>query len=418
MKTIYVAPLAAALASTVAFADEVSGYPGYPVAKPTPATSHADSHTSFNPKISVILDGGYSDYSESGGEAELEGFFLAGEAGLREEGFALGHTEVAISADIDNLFFGKLGLAIAEHDGETEVELEEAYIETIGLGEGFTIRAGRFFSGVGYLNQQHQHAWDFVDAPLIYRGLWGRNYIDDGLRASWVAPSTTFIEIGGELLAGRGFPASREQGNQMDSRVLFANFGGDFDDSNAWQAGISYHNADVTDRSGGGHAHGGGEEEGAHFTGDSRTYGVNFVYKWAPHGNYQTTNVKLQGEYFYRTEDGDLEHEADMEESTLELKQSGFYLQGIYQFHPHWRAGLRYDRVTSDAHGSDEDLIEESGLHADHSPWRATAAIEWVPSEFSRIRLQYNRDQSGHDAENQMFVQFTHSLGAHGAHKF
>ena len=46
---------------------------------------------------------------------------------------------------------------------EDEVEVEEAFFRTLALPEGFTAKGGRFFSGFGYLNEVHSHAWDFVD---------------------------------------------------------------------------------------------------------------------------------------------------------------------------------------------------------------------------------------------------------------
>ncbi|MEW8550778.1 MAG: zinc-regulated TonB-dependent outer membrane receptor, partial [Candidatus Thiodiazotropha endolucinida] len=130
----------------------------------------------FNPDISLILDGRFGAFDNES-DYELPGFMLGGEAGRGEEGFHLGHNELAISANVDDLFYGKLTAAIADHEGETEVELEEAFIETSALGNGLNIKAGRFFSSIGYLNQQHGHAWDFVDAPLIYRGLFGEQLI-------------------------------------------------------------------------------------------------------------------------------------------------------------------------------------------------------------------------------------------------
>jgi hypothetical protein len=43
---------------------------------------------------------------------------------------------------------------------------------------------------------------------------------------------------------------------------------------------------------------------------------------------------------------------------------------------------------------------------------------EWVPSEYSRIRLQYNRDDSYQISDDQFYLQYTFSIGAHGAHAF
>ena len=97
----------------------------------------------FNPDISLILDGRYGQYSNES-DYELPGFMLGGEASRGEKGFHLGHNELVMSAHIDDLFYAKMTTAIAEHEGETEVELEEAFIETQGLGHGLVIRAGRF----------------------------------------------------------------------------------------------------------------------------------------------------------------------------------------------------------------------------------------------------------------------------------
>ena len=142
------------------------------------------TNNGFNPAISVILDGVYASYKNDPEEYNIPGYPLGGEAELAPEGFSLGHSEISFSNNIDDKFFGQLTLAIVEHEGELEVELEEAFFETLALGHGFTIRGGRFYSALGYLNQQHQHAWDFQDAPLVYRGIFGNQYFDYGLRAS------------------------------------------------------------------------------------------------------------------------------------------------------------------------------------------------------------------------------------------
>ena len=42
------------------------------------------------------------------------------------------------------------------------------------------------------------------------------------------------------------------------------------------------------------------------FSGNSRTWVADAIYKWSPGGNATRTNLKLQGEYFRRTERGTL----------------------------------------------------------------------------------------------------------------
>jgi len=108
-----------------------------------------------------------------------------------------------------------------------------------------------------------------------------------------------------------------------------------------------------------------------------------------------------------------------LETSTYDGDQTGWYAQTIYQFQPQWRAGLRYDRLDSNNRGSDADVLGEAGLDNEgHTPKRTSAMIEWVPSEFSRVRLQYNRDRSYEESDDQVILQYTTSLGSHGAHQY
>lgn len=379
----------------------------------------AVTSNAMNPAMSLILDGQFSRYDRDPEAYELPGFALGGEAGLAAEGFSLGHSELILSANVDENFYGQLTLALDEHEGETKTELEEAFFQTIGLGNGLTVRGGRFFSAVGYHNQQHPHAWNFADAALVYRALFGDHYIDDGLRLSWIAPTKGFLELGGEMLRGARFPGAGEH-DGAGSQVLFLNLGGDLGDSHSWQAGISRMSASVEGRTSGSHAHGGATETPS-FSGDSDVNGLSLIYKWAPQGNYKNRNFKLQAEYFQRDEDGSVELlGSDPLESTSYLgDQSGYYVQGIFQFMPRWRTGLRYDRLESSNSGSDADVLAEAGLDNEGvDPTRYSAMVEWVPSEFSRVRLQLNRDDSYGERDDQLILQYTMSLGSHGAHSF
>ncbi|MBE9563942.1 MAG: hypothetical protein IMF17_01770 [Proteobacteria bacterium] len=377
------------------------------------------TNNGFNPAISVILDGVFASYKNNPDDYVLSGYAQGGEAGLAAEGFSLGHSEITLSNNIDDKFFAQLTLAIAEHEGSTEVELEEAFFETLALGDGFSVRGGRFYSAIGYLNQQHEHAWDFQDAPLIYRGLFGNQYFDDGLRLSYIAATDLFLELGTEVFAGGKFPAGGEHSG-VGSWTAFVNVGGDIGVSHSWQSGVSYWSADNIEREYGGHDHGGVGEVPL-FEGDSHIVGFNAVYKWAPDGNYREHNVKLQFEYFSRDEEGDLTllNSSPIETSTLNSRQDGWYAQATWQFVRTWSAGIRYDMVDSDNTGSDASVLDEAGwLAAGHVPKRASLMAQWEPSEYSRIRLQYNRDESYPVTDDQLFLQYTFSMGAHGAHQY
>ena len=88
---------------------------------------------SFNPSIGLILNGQYNQFSSD--EGEIAGFAVGHEGERPREGFAVDHTELNFTANVDDKFFGSTTAAIAQHEGETEVELEEAYIQALpGLG--------------------------------------------------------------------------------------------------------------------------------------------------------------------------------------------------------------------------------------------------------------------------------------------
>lgn len=392
------------------------------VTKSSTSKSAFKTQNSFNPAISLILDGRYASFSNNPEEYELPGFALGGESGLGEEGFSLGHTELVASANIDDKFYGQASLALHDHEGSSEVELEEAFIQTIGLGNGVTVKGGRFFSAMGYLNEQHEHAWDFADAPLIYRGLFGNQLRDDGLQVSYIAPTDTFLQLGAEAFKGSSFPAGGESDN-VGAWTAFANIGGDIGVEHSWLFGLSHWQAnDIDGRTSGGHAHEGeDEEETPSFSGKSKINAVDFVYKWAPNGNPSQQNFKFQVEYFDRREEGVITmlNSDPLEATRYDGEQNGWYAQAVHQFKPQWRVGLRYDQLDSNNSGADTDILEEAGLDNEgHTPKRYSAMVEWLPSEFSRIRLQFNRDQSYEDTDNQLFLQYTHSLGSHGAHQY
>lgn len=394
------------------------------------------------PQASIIVDGIISDYSQDPEEYRLPGFQLGGEAGLHDEGWSFGHNEFTVSTEIGGFLEGRFTGVMHQHDSEMEFELEELWLQTLGLGHGVTLKGGRFFSDIGYQNNIHPHAWDFVDAPLVYIGMLGSQYKDNGLQAAWIAPADIYLRLGTEAFTGDEFPFDYEGGG-VGSWSLFADIGDDINDSHSWQLGFSYLEGESGERFGG-HDHGGGhhevhafeeedeEQEHGHeehgdephlpaFSGDSSIYALDLVYKWAPLGNYKERFFKLQMEYMYRREDGriDLFSGDEIEESSsYKGRQHGAYIQGSYRFPPYWQASLRYDWLGSSNSAADSEVLEEAGLESDHDPWRIGGAVAWVPNEYTTLRFQYNHDRSLPRTDHQFFVQFIYSFGPHGAHPF
>jgi hypothetical protein len=396
-----------------------------------PFSLHAQTNNisgnQFNPAISLILDGYYADYQD---DFELPGFQTGGEAGLPEQGFGLGHSELSISANIDDRFYGSATIALHEHEGATETELEEAFIETVGFGNGITFKGGKFFSGLGYMNGQHEHAWDFATAPLVYAALFGNKLVDQGVQARWLAPLDFYLELGAEITRGDSFPGGENSGNQ--GQVLFAKTGADLSANTSWQLGLSGYRTRFDERAGGDHGHEGeGEEHSAELLmndGEVSIVGMDAVFKWAPTGNSRERQLVLQAEYFQRDENAALNFtEADSSVlADYDGKQSGYYAQAVYRFMPGWRIGARYDAIKADndlvevaADGIDlEEFLEDTGFDNRDTITRETWMLDYSHSEFSRIRFQYSYFDLPGNRDELFMIQYTMSLGSHGAHRY
>jgi hypothetical protein len=395
-----------------------------PVQTAPPAQEReAAAANSANPEISLILQGRYSQLKP--GERRPTGFLRDSGIGVPTRGFSLDDTELILAANIDPYFRGLANVVMA--DGNADVE--EAWFQTLTLGEGLTLKGGRFISGIGYQNEQHPHAWDFADNNLMYQTLFGEHLVQDGLQLKWLAPTETFLELGAEIGRGGAFPGSMDGGdkNGPGDWALYGHVGGDVGESSAWRAGLSYLSAQpknreslVRDLD--------GVDTLSRFTGKSRTWIADFIWKWAPDGNPRSRNFKFQSEYFQRNESGELAcGDADAALPSLcsggssdayRARQSGWYAQGIYQLMPHWRVGLRYDRLNMGSldYGANNAIL----LPANYHPNKWSLMTDYAPSEFSLFRLQLSRDHAmqGDPDNSQITLQYIYSLGPHGAHKF
>lgn len=307
-------------------------------------SSYTTGDSAFNPAIGVVFQGFVNANEGEPGDGE---------------GFAVGETELIMNANVDDKFAAYLTAALAFEDGESALEIEEAWVESTALPVGLGARFGRMFSGLGYLNSKHSHTWDFTDQPLPYQAFLDGRFVDNGVRLSWLAPTDVFIELSGELMQGEGDPSG------FGAHTLFANIGGDVGTDHSWLAGLSRLDKDI-----------GQELTVAHL-----------VWKWAPDGNWKQRNFVFQTEYF---------------ENNDAASDEGWYAQAVFQPVPRWRIGARLDAL--DIAGDD--------------PERQSLMVDWSNSEFSRLRLQFTNDQTSGEDVNEWTLQYIHSIGAHGAHTF
>ncbi len=361
---------------------------------------HATAAEGFSPSVSLVLDGAYKS-----DELALN---------AREKGFELGHTELSISDYIDDLFFGQATGVVHDHEGETEFELEEAFVETLALPGGFQLRGGRFLSQVGYLNGQHPHADDFAERPLLYRAFLGGHYFDDGVRANWVLPTPIYWRIGAEAFSGGQLAGDSDVDRDVGVLTVSSKLGGDIGDSHSWQLGVSYLRNRLIDSGGHDHNdghdhdhdhdHGHGHAHGARFMGEN-LYLADVVWKWAPGGNNRQQQLRLSAEYAYVTDLNDYATDDDVHQA--------WYASAAYRFHPQWEVGLRYGEL---------DVSEPHGDHFhDGSLRESNLMLAWKHSHFSTLRLQYTHqhDRGGFaDAGDAVTLQYVMSLGDHDAHAY
>lgn len=338
----------------------------------------------------------------------------------KQRGFTVQNVELTLSGAVDPYFRGQGNIIFQiDPDGETVVELEEAYLESLSLPWNLQVKGGTYFTEFGRLNPTHPHSWDFVDVPLVNARFLGPDGLRNaGARVSWLTPTPFYSELflgmqnsqgetaesfrsdhEDELYLGR--PAVDTQVDNFGDLLYSARYAASFNlaDEHTLLAGLSGAvgpNSSGTDT-------------------DTQIYGVDLFYKWKPRRhNKGFPFVTWQTEWMARRyEAGAWGGDADNPALPRQvLRDSGVYSQVSWGFRPGWVASLRGDYVT----GDDNPLSENP---ESIERWRVSPALTYYPSEFSKVRLQYNYDnRDGLGVDHSVWLQFEFLLGAHAAHKF
>src|SRR5438128_85072 len=340
----------------------------------------------------------------------------------QQRGFNARNIELAFDGAVDPYFEGFANIVFKlDNDNQTEVEVEEAFMQTTSLPFNLQLKGGQFFAAFGRLNPTHPHTWDFADTPLVNGLFLG----PDGLRGvgaqgSWTLPLPWYSQLIFASQNGRGSTGFSFR-NPGDNGMFFDRITTDREALGlqyfVWIPRFenSFNLSETQTVLAGVSGAFGSNETGA----NSRTqiYGADLLYKWKSaraEGGFPF--VKWQTEFMYRRFEAG--HGANDSFPVAETFHDwGLYSQVLWGFKKGWVVGIRGDYVHMQNSEFTDDLDRQSRS-------RISANLTWYPTEFSKLRLQYNHDFleqnfSLSDREvDSLFLQFEFILGSHGAHKF
>jgi len=392
--------------------------------------------SSFRKGGGISAQVGMTVDAAAGGSTAPDRIIKQGEQGLQigdhdpnRNGFTLQAAELSLVGAVDPYFDAFANFAILlDEAGDTQFEVEEAWAQTRDLPAGFQVRAGQHYTEFGRANKLHVHQQPFVDQPFIISRMFG----GDGQRqvgayVSWLSPLPWYSEfiVDGQNCNGETMPSfcGADEGVGGFANVINQSRG--FDDvvwTGRWLNGF-----DLTDETS--VNVGLSASYGPNRTGPGNNtliYGTDIYAKW-------TSPFADKGFPFFAWETEALTRRFEAGDRVTGQRQNlrdwGLYTQALYGFTPNWVAGLRfgYGNGNGDS-GNDPNRAAR---------YRISPNITWFPTEFSKLRLQFNHDWSeqlpgaglsadadpstgtfGQHTAETIWLQLEIALGSHLAHKF
>lgn len=335
---------------------------------PTPAVTQRTA-ISTNPNISVIGDFRAAYFSPAQRHFNIE----------------FHEAEVAFQSVVDPYaradFF--LSLAPDPETGEFGIELEEGYLTTLSLPAQLQLKAGKFRSTFGKINNIHPHALPYIDVPAVYAHYLGEEGLNDtGISLSWLVPNPLdfFQELTIEATQG---PAENESftTSTFDRYLYLAHLKNFWDlTSNATlELGFS------------------GVVGPNHNDFNSALGAVDVTYKWKPLRFNTYKSLVLQAEALWSRKKVAVNND---------VKSWGAYGLVTYQLKKRLFFTGRFDYSNL----PDNATFVERAF---------SGTLGWLATEFQKAELEFKTTTSNSFSRTtQVLLRSVFVIGAHGAHAY
>lgn len=299
--------------------------------------------------------------------------------------------ELMFFGPLDPTFDAMINLAVHNEEGEYHAEMHEAYVGSSKLIPRSRFRAGKFFLGVGRLNQFHQHDWAFISAPKVHTTFFDPEGVaDTGAEFSTLLPTDSFWDITVGVTNGYTWGHAHDAGKKPQVPVHYihpVNFI-DLGEAGAIQWGLNYLGRTDAEAI------------------QTQLYGLDFVYKKT---EGKTLERLFQSEIWMRVQSG----------PEIERKEEiGAYFFPQIAINERSFVGVRVDMFSELSRSFVSDGSKQDNLEYGFVP-----TYTYKNSEFSLFRASYGYNvqtfRGEEDVKEQLVeFQFVAILGAHPAHSF
>jgi len=306
--------------------------------------------------------------------------------------FALRSGELFLSAPVDPFVRAFATINGSSTEG---FDIEEAAIVTTSLPWNLTVKGGRFFADVGRMPHWHDEALPFVNRPPSIDRMFGGETQAEGAEVTWLAPTEHFIQLNAgvynligadrnEQLRDEGFHGYRS----FDELTFLVHPNTYFDltDTLNLEVGGTFFTAPQHNQ--------------------RQNYGVDATLRHQPGTSSVYQGFVLGAEWYWNNErfaNVPMGFDADTGEELVgnhRFKRNGGYAYLETFWNRRYSLGVRADYA--------EDVEGSANRQQTYS-----AFATWMPSEFHRLRLQFDEITGDVNDNQQVTLQWTAFMGSH-----